>query len=95
METKEKFLKQVIEYQRKQTPDRYLNQVHQELLGLLAHAACQKPDGSYSCQQAIHKDARILLELLTDWQIKSETTSCFFGEKVNSLIKEAIADFKS
>ena len=91
---KGKAFKQAIEYQRKQTPKEYLKQVHQELVRLLAHAACQKPDGSYSCQQPIHKDAHILLEVLTNFKKKSEVVSCSFGKDVNSLIKEAIENAK-
>lgn len=92
---KGKAFKQAIEYQRQQTPEEYLKQFHQELLRLLAHAACQKPDGSYSCQQPIHKDAHILLEILTNLRKKSEAVSCSFGKDINSLIQEAIENVKA
>jgi predicted nucleic acid-binding Zn-ribbon protein len=83
-------VKQLIKYQQEKTPDEYVNQVQQELLRLFAHAACQKPEGTYTCDQSLHKCSDTLLTFVSELQAKSQQHSYHLGNKIHDLIREVL-----
>ncbi|HBK24240.1 MAG TPA: hypothetical protein DDZ60_17600 [Planktothrix sp. UBA10369] len=83
-------VKQLIQYQQEKTPDEYVNQVQQELLRLFAHAACQKPEGTYTCDQSLHKCSDTLLSFVSELQAKSQQHSYHLGNKIHNLIREVL-----
>lgn len=85
-------LEALIDYQQQKTPDDYVVQVKQELLRLFAYAACQKPEGNYSCQQPLHEASHALLQFLTDLRKQSERAEYSVGEQVNILTKHVLEE---
>ncbi|MEM1171836.1 MAG: GTPase [Cyanobacteria bacterium P01_H01_bin.35] len=87
---KGKQFKQLIQYQQQNTPDEYVNQVQKELLKLFAYACCQKPEGTYSCNQSLHQNCYSLLHFISELRNKSQQPSYQLGTRINTLIQEIL-----
>lgn len=87
---KGKLFEELIQYQQQKTPDEYVNQVQRELLKLFAHAACQKPEGTYTCDQFLHKGCYSLLNFMSELQVKSQQYSYHLNSKIYNLIQEVL-----
>lgn len=87
---KGKAFEELVQYQQEQTPDEYLHKVKLELLKLFTYTVCQKPDGTYSCEQSIHKNCYTLVNFFFNLQKATEIASFSFGQDINDLIIETI-----
>jgi len=85
---KGRLFQELIQYQQAKTPDEYTRQVKSELLKLFAHAACQKPEGNYTCNQTIHEDCYNLFNFLSGLRLNSSHTSDFVA--IKRLINQAL-----
>ncbi len=85
---KGRLFQELIQYQQAKTPDEYTRQVKSELLKLFAHAACQKPEGNYTCNQTIHEDCYNFFNFLSGLRLNSSHTSDFVA--IKRLINQAL-----
>jgi hypothetical protein len=83
---------QLIQYQQQQTPNEYLYQIKRELIRLFSYAACQKPEGTYSCNQPIHQACHTLWDFLANFRDKAGQTESHLIEQINSLISQVLSD---
>lgn len=90
-EERGELFEELIQYQQQHTPIEYMRQVKEELLKMFAYAACQKPDGTYSCEQSLHKISYTLWNFLYDIRSKSERTSYHIGEKIKDLANQVFS----
>jgi uncharacterized protein YoxC len=89
---KGKIFEELIQYQQQQTPDEYLYQTKRELVKLFAYAACQKPEGTYTCDQPIHKLCHTLHDFLAQLSGQTAQADAHLVEQVNILINQVLAN---
>ena len=89
---KGKAFQSLIQYQQQKTPDEYLNQVKRELIRLYAHAACQKPTGSDTCDQPLHKLCYSLFDFLVSLPIQSPESDNSIAEQVSRIVQQIFED---
>ncbi len=82
----------LIQYQQEKTPDEYVKQVKRELIRLYAHAACQRPTGSDTCDQPLHKLCYNLFDFLVSLPTQSEQTENSISEQVNTIVNQAFSN---
>ncbi|MDM8555689.1 hypothetical protein QUF75_13235 [Desulfococcaceae bacterium HSG7] len=75
-------LEELINFQQEHTPNEYLSQVTNELLRLCAYIARQKPDGTCSCDQAIHNATHELLQFIANLKRQTTQKDYCIGEMV-------------
>lgn len=89
---KGKIFEQLIQYQRQKTPDEYVNQVKRELIRLYAHAACERPTGSDTCDQPLHKICYTLFDFLGSLPIQSSQSDSSICEQVNTIVNQVFSN---
>jgi uncharacterized protein YoxC len=89
---KGKIFEQLIQYQQQQTPDKYLDQTKRELVKLFAYTACQKPEGTYTCDQPLHKVCYALYDFLAQLSGQTAQADAHLVEQVNILINQVLAN---
>jgi len=83
---------ELIQYQQQKTPDEYLYQTKRELIRLFAYAACQKTEGTYTCNQPIHQACHILWNFLANFRENTGQTESHFIEQINNLISQILSE---
>jgi hypothetical protein len=89
---KGKIFEQLIQYQQQKTPDEYVNQVKRELIRLYAHAACERPTGSDTCDQPLHKICHTLFDFLGSLPIQSSQSDNSISEQVNTIVNQVFSN---
>ncbi|MEZ2341758.1 GTPase [Microcoleus sp.] len=89
---KGKIFEQLIQYQQQKTPDEYVNQVKRELIRLYAHAACERPTGSDTCDQPLHKICHTLFDFLARLPIQSGQSDNSIYEQVNTIVNQVFSN---
>jgi len=89
---KGKIFEELIQYQQQKTPDEYLYQTKRELVRLFAYAACQKPEGTYTCNQPIHQVCHTLSDFLVNFRDKTRQTESHLIEPINKLISQVLSE---
>ena len=83
---------QLIEYQQQRTPDEYVDQVKRELIRLYAHAACERPTGSDTCDQPLHKLCYDLFDFLVSLPVQSEQAENSIDREVNTIVDRVLSN---
>lgn len=88
---KGRLFEELIYNQQQKTPDEYLYQLKKKVIDTIVYVTCQKPEGSYTCDQPIHKACHELLEFLIALRIQSKQSSDFSDDWINKEIHEALS----
>ncbi len=89
---KGRIFENLIEYQQQKTPDEYVHQVKRELIRLYAYAACQRPTGSDTCDQPLHKLCYDLFDFLVSLPIQSQDSDNSISEQVSRIVNQVSSD---
>ena len=89
---KGKVLEELIQYQQQKTPQEYVNQVKRELIRLYAHSACERPNGSDTCDQPLHQITHQLFDFLINLPVHSEESDGSIYQEVNSIVSKVFAN---
>jgi hypothetical protein len=82
---------ELIDYQESKTPNKYIDRLKHSFINVLAYVSCQKPEGSYKCDQPIHKTCYQLLEFLVNLKLQSEQIPDVSDNSIKRLIDEALS----
>ncbi|NJL77854.1 MAG: hypothetical protein HC917_01470 [Richelia sp. SM2_1_7] len=82
---------ELIDYQESKTPTEYINRLKYSFIDVLAYVSCEKPEGSYKCDQPIHEACYQLLDFLVDLKLQSEQKFDLSDNWIKRLIDEALS----
>jgi hypothetical protein len=92
----------IIAYQQQKTPDEYLRLIKHELIRLFSYIAYQKPEGTYTCDQSIHKACYQLWEFLNPFRaIDIQPTDSFkdlatkFHDRQSEIFQKELVNYKN
>jgi len=83
---------ELINYQQQKTPDEYVSQVKRELIRIYAHSACQRPTGTDTCDQPLHKICYTLFDFLVSLPIQSEQADNSIAQQVNAIVQQILTN---
>lgn len=88
---KGRLFEELIRYQSEKTPDKYVCQVKEEILKILAHAACQKPDGTSRSGETLLEDCQILWEFISGLLTKPQEMPSFVQQVIKAQVYTIIS----
>ncbi|HAZ48783.1 MAG TPA: hypothetical protein DDW76_09685 [Cyanobacteria bacterium UBA11369] len=90
---KGRLFEELIRYQSEKTPDKYVCQVKEEILRILAHAACQKPDGTSRSGETLLEDCQILWEFISSLLSKHQEMPSFVQQVIKAQVYTIISQY--
>ncbi|HBE21198.1 MAG TPA: hypothetical protein DEG17_09305 [Cyanobacteria bacterium UBA11149] len=89
---KGKVFEELIKYQQEKTPDEYVSQVKRELLSLYANSACERANGSDTCDQPLHKLCYTLFDFMVSLPIQPEQSDNSIAQQVNTIVDRVLSN---